>query len=492
MRWKHGRMTPHAIRGAWRGLRSTGQQALCVLGENRMVFPGIADIAFAIVVVLLTGQRAPAGSYTIVDTGQRHCFSDTGQLRKAPRPGEPFFGQDAFYQTARPRYRDNGDGTVTDLNTGLMWQKTPDLAARRTFAEALAGAKKCRLGGYTDWRVPTIKALYSLIDFNGCVTAREPVPYINTKYFDFRFGDPGKGERIIDAQYWSSTQYVGLTMRGDATVFGVNFADGRIKGYPRDRSPRGRPARHFVRYVRGSGDYGENRFVNNGDGTISDLATGLMWARADSGRTMNWQQALAYCENLKLAGHDDWRLPNAKELQSIVDYTRAPDARRPDRRGAAIDPVFGITDTESWFWSSTTHLDGRRLGRRAVYVAFGRATGYMPDRRTGLKRKLNVHGAGAQRSDPKSGDPGDWAGGFGPQGDEIRIYNCARAVRNIDAGAVKRVQPATTALPHKMPLRRRPRRPPPPFPARRRDREGPKAVSPAQRPGWSDGTRRQP
>ena len=77
----------------------------------------------------------------------------------------------------------------------------------------------------------------------------------------------------------------------------------------------------------------------------------------------------------------------------------------------------------------------------------------MPERRTGVRRKLNVHGAGAQRSDPKSGDPADWAGGHGPQGDEIRIFNYARAVRNIDPGAVKRVRPDTTPLPHKPPQR---------------------------------------
>jgi len=223
-------------------------------------------------------------------------------------------------------------------------------------------------------------------------------------------------------------------MRGNATVFGVNFAVGRIKGYPRDTGRDGQPTRHFARYVRGNPDYGRNRFVDNGDGTISDTATGLMWTRADSGKPMNWQQALAFCEGLEAAGHRDWRLPDAKELQSLVDYTRAPDASDPSRRGPAIDPVFQITNVESWFWSSTTHLDGRILGERAVYIAFGQATGFMPDRLTGEKRKLNVHGAGAQRSDPKSGDPRSpqWAEGFGPQGDEIRILNYARAVRNID------------------------------------------------------------
>ncbi len=390
------------------------------------VIAGLPDLAGA-----EGGAGSPALTYPIVGTGLERFFSDRGELSAAPRPGERFYGQDACHRGRRFSYRDNGDGTVSDLVTGLTWQKTPEMERLPTFREAVAGAAKLRLAGHGDWRLPTVKELYSLMDFNGCVHRRDPVAYLDTRVFAFRFGREDRGERLIDVQYWSATEYAGTTMGGAPTVFGVNFADGRIKGYPRDLGPGGRTARHFVRYVRGNPRYGLNRFVDNRDGTISDLASGLMWARDDSGKAMDWEQALAWCERLKLAGHDDWRLPDAKELQSLVDYTRAPDARDARRRGPAIDPLFGTTDAEGWFWSSTTHLDGRVIGQRAVYVAFGQATGYMPDRRSGQRRKMNVHGAGAQRSDPKSGDPADWAGGFGPQGDEIRILNYARAVRTI-------------------------------------------------------------
>ncbi|HJN10595.1 MAG: DUF1566 domain-containing protein [Pirellulaceae bacterium] len=421
------------------------------MGLRAGFITGLAIAGFGAVCQAQTApvQRANALSYCVVDTGQSHCFSDRGQLLKAPQPGEPFFGQDAFYQGPNPNYRDNGNGTVSDLNTGLMWQKTSELNRKLTFPEALARARRSRSSGYGDWRLPTIKELYSLIDFNGNARARPPVPYIDTHFFDFSYGNESMGERLIDAQYWSSTEYVGLTMRGNATVFGVNFADGRIKGYPRDTGQRGERATHFVRLVRGNPSYGNNRFVDHGDGTISDLATGLMWSQADSDKVLNWQQALAWCEELPLAGHDDWRLPNAKELQSIVDYKRAPDSRDLARRGPAIDPVFKMTSGEGWMWSSTTHLEGPgSQGGAAVYLAFGRATGFMPTRR-GRRHAMNVHGAGAQRSDPKSGNPNDrrWASGLGPQGDEIRIYNYARAVRNIDQESVQRVQPNLVPLP---------------------------------------------
>jgi hypothetical protein len=137
--------------------------------------------------------------------------------------------------------------------------------------------------------------------------------------------------------------------------------------------------------------------------------------QADSGSTFNWEGALSYCENLDAAGYDDWRLPDAKELQSIVDYTRIP----------AIDPIFSLTESESWFWTGTTHLDSS-MPDNAVYIAFGRAYGVQTD-----GSLFDVHGAGAQRSDPKSGDPANYASGRGSPGqnDQVRIYNYARCVR---------------------------------------------------------------
>jgi hypothetical protein len=386
--------------------------------------PGEEDSVVHLPIVFGSGS-AFADTSVVVDTGQTKCYDASREI-SCPQEGEAFYGQDAQYAGVQPSYTDNGDGTVTDNVTGLMWQKTP--GDKVTYAEAVAGADTFSLAGYDDWRLPTIKELYSLMDFSGYtgMSAATSEPYIDTDYFDFEYGDTSAGERFIDAQYWSSTEYVGTTMNGQATVFGVNFADGRIKGY--GLRPDGSMT-EFVRYVRGNTDYGVNNFVDNGDGTITDLATGLTWMKADSGTTMNWEQALDYAENLEYAGYDDWRLPNAKELQSIVDYTRAPDATDPAQVGPAIDPIFDITSDDSFFWTSTTHVEGP-AGDFAAYVAFGEAWGYMEQPPgSGNYVLMNVHGAGAQRSDPKSGDPGDYPYGHGPQGDVIRIYNFVRLVR---------------------------------------------------------------
>jgi hypothetical protein len=390
----------------------------------------------------------PAENYPIVDTGQKRCYDNSLEITY-PKGGERFFGQDAQHLGNQPAYRDNGDGTITDLVTGLMWQKDP--GQKKTFEEAVAGASSCRLGGYGDWRLPSIKELYSLILFSGedvnphSTDTSNLKPFINTQYFDFFYGDPAKGERVIDSQMATSTKYVSTTMNGNETVFGVNFADGRIKGYPAKANRPGRPAKgFFVFYVRGNPEYGRNEFHDNGDNTITDRATGLMWMKLDSGHLkagkskdgrLNWEQALSWVENLEFAGYSDWRLPNIKELQSIVDYTRSPDTTR----SAAIDPILSVTPIRDalgevnypFYWSSTTH---KRMGdgRTACYIAFGRSQGWMRGRFGGEYNLLDVHGAGSQRSDPKAGDPSQYPRGRGPQGDVIGIYNMVRPVRGGD------------------------------------------------------------
>lgn len=375
-------------------------------------------------------QPLPDGfSYPIVDTGQVYCYSDSGSI-SCPTEDQPFYGQDAQYSGNAPNYTDNGDGTITDNVTGLMWQQDP--GAKMTYAQAVAGAESLNLAGHDDWRLPTIKELYSLILFSGVNPSglqsssdtSELIPFIDD-VFAFEYGDTNAGERIIDSQFASSTKYVSTTMRGDETDFGVNFADGRIKGYGLSAPGGGGEKTFFVLYVRGNPDYGINDFVDNGDGTISDNATGLTWTQDDSGAGLNWEEALNYCESLETAGVKDWRTPNVKELQSILDYSRSPDTAN----SAAIDSLFNVstitnesgTTDYPFYWSSTTHAN-MRSGGNAAYVSFGRAMGYMND------QWMDVHGAGAQRSDPKSGDPAEWPTGHGPQGDAIRIYNYVRCV----------------------------------------------------------------
>ena len=115
-----------------------------------------------------TSTQAPL-SYCIVDTGQIRSYNASTEIQY-PKTSAAFFGQDAQYNGNQPAYKDNGDATVTDLNTALMWHKYP--GSKKTYAQAVADAAKCTTGGYSDWRLPTIKELYSLILFSGA----DPAP----------------------------------------------------------------------------------------------------------------------------------------------------------------------------------------------------------------------------------------------------------------------------------------------------------------------------
>lgn len=383
----------------------------------------------------------------IVGTGQTNAYGTTSIITQ-PTSGQSFFGQNANYPGNTPLYTDNGDGTITDEVSGLMWEKTTDRTGdgainyydKLTQTEALEGAALCNTGGYSDWRLPTIKELYSLIMYYGAepnptaTSQGSAVPFINTNYFTFGFGDlnasdhgAASDERLIDAQYATSSIYVSTTMGGNATMFGVNFADGRIKGYPANNTKK-----YYVLYCRGNEAYGTNNFTDNGNGTVTDASSGLMWMQNDSETPMLWEEALSYAENFSYAGFSDWRLPDVKELQSIVDYTRSPETTN----SAAINSVFNCTQITNeagetdyaYYMSSTTFCSQTPAnGTDACYVSFGRAMGYMLN----SGGWIDVHGAGAQRSDPKTGDPADFPTGFGPQGDAIRIYNYVRLVRNI-------------------------------------------------------------
>ena len=351
--------------------------------------------------------------YDMVDTGQAICADLDGEEIDCPDEGEDYYGQDAQFDSNELSYTDNGDGTISDNVTGLMWQQVPDDDGL-SYDEAAEYAAELELAGYSDWRVPTTKELFSISDFTS------GWPYIDTDYFSLAQDDVSK-----DEQYWTE-RYVGNTVEGgDDAAFGVNHGTGHIKAYPADVSGQ---FGNYVRVVRG-GTYGDNEFVDNEDETITDSATGLMWAQDDSGEGMIWSDALEYAESSELAGYTDWRLPNIKELQSIVDYNYSPSASDDDEIGPAIDTdYFNITamdpsdtnyETEyGYFWSSTNaYFGGDSLEYYyAWYVAFGTA----PD-----DDGEDSHGAGAVRFDTKYED--------GPlaEGGE-RYYNYVRLVRDVN------------------------------------------------------------
>jgi hypothetical protein len=95
----------------------------------------------------------------------------------------------------------------------------------------------------------------------------------------------------------------------------------------------------FDYYKNKSGNF-KNDFVDNGDGTVTDRATGLMWQKGRSDDSMVYKEAQAYARNLKLAGYSDWRLPTLEELVSLLESK--------ETNGRYIDPVFDKKQVYCW------------------------------------------------------------------------------------------------------------------------------------------------
>ncbi|MDP2167086.1 MAG: DUF1566 domain-containing protein, partial [Thermodesulfovibrionales bacterium] len=247
-----------------------------------------------------------AGNFKLPDTGQTGSYTTT-------------FGEDSDYTINPPSYADIGNGTIPDNVTGLMWQKEDDNVTR-TWEDAGTYCSNLSLGGQTDWRLPTRIELISIVNY-GTYT-----PAINTTYFP--------NTNLF--YYWSSTTDAGDTSRAWCVYFGGGGVARGSKAYY-----------HYVRCVRGN-SYPSQSFTDNGNGTITDNVTGLMWQKQDDGTTKTWESALTDCEGLSLAGYSNWRLPNIKELSSLVDDTKY---------NPVIDPLFTNTNS-SYYRSSTTDASG--------------------------------------------------------------------------------------------------------------------------------------
>lgn len=82
----------------------------------------------------------------------------------------------------------------------------------------------------------------------------------------------------------------------------------------------------------------------NDNGTVTDVATAFEWQQEPHNIDLNHAQAISYCQELSLAGKNDWRLPQIKELTSIVDYRKFSRAQDRD---------FGVASLNS-YWSATS------------------------------------------------------------------------------------------------------------------------------------------
>ena len=292
------------------------------------------------------GKPGPQTYFKLPDTGQTTCYDGIGNIITCPAPGQAL-AQDGSYNMNPLSYTDNLDGTTTDNNTGLMWQKQDDgntynwYQASGTY-DAVYNASsfknvcgELRTAGYADWRLPTKLELMGIVDYG------RYYPSLDTTYFP----------APTNYQFWSSTSDVSNSNQAWAVEFsggGLNPGCDKFNGYT-----------SYVRCVRG-GNYLAQSFNDNGDGTITDTATGLIWQQREN-PAMNWESALAFCEGFSLGGYSDWRLPNIKELAFLTDDTKL---------NPSINTSFFPDTVSSVYWASTT-LGTIDTGYK-MYISFDR------------------------------------------------------------------------------------------------------------------------
>ena len=279
---------------------------------------------------------------------------DTG----ATQDGSATFGDDADYTINPPSFTDNGDGTITDNVTGLMWQKIDN--GESTWDAAVTNAAGVTTGGHTDWRLPTPTESFAILNH-----ANNPA--IDLTYFP---SHPAGA-----AEYWWTSDIFGT----DATRVWCTNSGGGIGAHPKTETlSAGGTHRFHARYVRGAKPANGHNYLNNNDGTITDLDTGLMWTQVPSS-ALSWNAALAYAEGLTTAGFSDWRLPNVKELQTLVDITLATSVSAATAQACLQRRLFPLA-TATAYWSSTPLRNGGGAPTQAWLVEFGVNTAATPPR----------------------------------------------------------------------------------------------------------------
>ncbi|MBU0728338.1 MAG: choice-of-anchor D domain-containing protein [Proteobacteria bacterium] len=311
-----------------------------------------------------------AGFASAVDlpkTGQTTCRDNFGTINCTNT------GQDGDTQAGLawpdPRFTDNGDGTLTDNLTGLIWLQNANCFGYLNFPDALTYANSvlqnnvCGLtdgSALGDWRLPNINELRSLIN-----SGDNTVTWLNTQGFI----------NVQDVDYVTSTTYAYDTTKvwrvelsSDYTLTynkvsgGFNFL--AVRGTSTGPAQVLRTGQSTSYLTGDDGDFQAGavlpspRFSDNGDGTVTDNITTLIWLKnAECFGKQGWYDALADANSLAdgLCGLTDgsaageWHLPNRVEMRSLIDYSQSLPALTPGHSFVNLPSVNSV------YWTSTNY-----------------------------------------------------------------------------------------------------------------------------------------
>ena len=337
--------------------------------------------------IFIIVSTSTAGTIDLPQTGQTKCYNSAGGEIACIGTGQD--GEiRAGVEWPNPRFADNGEGTITDRLTGLIWLKDGNCFGPQTWYNSLDNIVdfnthprnySCQdyTAAYTDWRLPNINELESLLNPEQQFpsTWLNDQGFINIQYSWYwssttRAATVGLGPALHCA--WTMSMMVGWISTGSGT-YGNSSAyllpvragqsGSTNPNFPANVWKTGQKTSYYP------GDDGDiqagvswpsERFTDNGDGTVTDNLTGLMWTKNGStpvvdtcpAGIMTWQDALDFvaCLNAKkYLGYEDWRLPNRKEFFSLIDCSQVNPALPTGH------PFVNLTtEPNSNYWASTS------------------------------------------------------------------------------------------------------------------------------------------
>ena len=260
-------------------------------------------------------------------TGQTSCYDNGNEITCPTSASADFFGQDAqFTSKCTAQSFTASSNVVIDNNTGLTWEKSLSSGTytwynRATHCNELNSSN---YGGKSNWRVPNLLELLTIIDISN------NQPATNSNFT----GMPTSNNTYL----WTDNEYKG----NNSYAYFINPYLG-FNLYNEEKT-------NTNKVLCVSGDElvpaTLSDFTTSSDSkTVTDSQTGLMWQK-EYITNKTWQQALKYCEDSTYAGYSDWRLPNKNELASLINY-------------GIYNPASDFPDMPSErFWSSSTYGNG--------------------------------------------------------------------------------------------------------------------------------------
>lgn len=325
---------------------------------------------FSILILLTSIEICIPATIQLPRTGQTECWNWQEPFEKIPCVGT---GQDGEYQAGVPlptfRFVIDGD-CITDTLTGLMWARNGNLPNNKmTWNPAIDFANDLVLCGHDDWRLPNINELESLLNISG--DEPDTSAWLMTQGFT----------NVQSSNYWSSTTNLHLE---DEHAWIIDMHWGNISSVIKESTTdfcyvlpvRGNTTPPAEVWKTGQtishrpGDDGDlqrgvawpnPRFTDQLNGTVIDNLTGLIWTKDANpiGGYSTWKEALDFANGM------GWRLPNRKELMSLIDWSQSGGS-------VALPPAHPFVNVQSCcHWTSTSRENSSERADTAWFIFMG-------------------------------------------------------------------------------------------------------------------------